>query len=73
MIKRFKIICSCSQRKEISDGIIVEEDPSIKTELSYEIKCPNEHEAYCKKYLTIKLPPGVKPDSNETGIFRSGE
>ena len=64
MVRPYKIICSCSKVKEVTDVINVVEDDAIKCEMTYQIECPNSLEPYCNKYIAITLPPGIRPDSS---------
>lgn len=68
MVSPYKIICSCSMQKEVTDVISVTEDKTIVCEMTYQIECPNWNESYCKKHLSITLPPGIRPDPIETNL-----
>lgn len=68
MFRTFEIICSCPKRNKFREALQITEDPSHINETTCEFDCPNAHEPYCNKYLTIKLPQGIKPFLDRTGL-----
>jgi hypothetical protein len=59
------VTCTCKDKKEFIYSVQVENSPGGSTSVSMQIDCPFSRNKNCAQHLTIQLPPGMKPKSDE--------
>jgi hypothetical protein len=64
------VTCSCKNKKEFIYPIRVEDPINGSAVVSMQIDCPFSHDKNCIQQLTIQLPPGMKPKSDENILRR---
>lgn len=59
------VTCTCKEKREFIYPVQVENSQSESTIISMQIDCPFTRDKNCVQHLTIQLPPGMKPKSDE--------
>lgn len=60
------ITCSCKDKRAFIHSVQLEHSKNKSIVVSMQIDCPFSYEKNCMRHLTIQLPPGMKPNNNDS-------